>query len=369
MSSPTRASTTRVLIAVLVVVSVLAAGSASAQSVGGTVTVPAGTTHEGDLSVVSGTVIIDGTVDGSLEGVAGSIVITGTVTGNVEAAAGSLTIAGTVEGNVESGTGSIVLREDGRIGGSVETGAGSLTIDGAVDGDVRAGVETLTIGETARIGGDLTYAAERVSISGDADINGTVERRDSLEIGIGPPFDFGFGLGGLLASGTFALFGFLVNFLLGAVLLVAAPGFARRVADTGRTEVPKSGIAGLLAFFGIPVGLVALAITIVGLPLSLAGIFVYLLLLWVSFVYGGLVTGTWLLSLADYDSRWAGLALGLAIPALLAFVSLGGILGFLYILLGLGAFVLSALAVRRGGDERPPAGHDRDEPTEGPQPT
>jgi ABC-type transport system involved in multi-copper enzyme maturation permease subunit len=79
----------------------------------------------------------------------------------------------------------------------------------------------------------------------------------------------------------------------------------------------------LLALVGIPVALAALAVTIVGIPLSIAGFVTYLLVLWVAFVYGAVVAGTWLLDLGGYESRWGALAVGL------------------------GAFALSALALRR----------------------
>ncbi|MFC7132794.1 MULTISPECIES: hypothetical protein [Salinibaculum] len=364
----------RRLLVVVLVVTLLATGPASAQSVrgGGTVTVPAGTVHEGDLTVVSGTVIIDGTVDGSIEGVAGSIVVSGTVTGDVGAAAGSVTIRGTVEGDVESATGAVSVLDGARVGGNVEAGAGSLTLDGAVDGNVRAGVGTLTVGDTARIGGDLTYAADTVAIADGAQVDGTTRQVDSLSVDVGVPVVGDLALFGVFTGWVFAIFGFLVNFLLGAALLLAGPRFSARVTETGRETAVESGVAGIVTFLAIPVVLVIVAITIIGIPLSLAGLFGYLLLLWAAFVYGALITGTWLLSLADYDSTWGGLALGLLVPAVLSVVWLGGILSFLYTLLGLGAFVLSALAVRRGGDgEAPAAGQQPppdEESSEGPQP-
>lgn len=368
-------ATARRLFVVLLVVSLLAVAPASAQSVrgGGTVTVPAGTVHEGDLSVVSGSVVIDGTVDGSLQGIAGSVVVTGTVTGDVEAAAGSMTIRGTVEGNVESATGSVSILEGARVGGNVEAGSGSLSIAGTVAGNVRADVGSLTVAETANIGGDLTYATESFSIADGAEITGTTRQVDSLAVDVGVPF-VGFGdVGALFATSVFAFFGFLVNLLLGGVLLFAAPRFADRVTDAGRSETLETSVFGLVAFVGIPIALVLLAITIVGLPLSLAGIFAYLLLLWVAFVYGALIVGTWLLSLAGYDSRLGGLVVGLLVPAVLALVFLGDILSFIYLILGLGAFVRAALAVRRGRELPPTEGEremtdEDEESTDGPQP-
>lgn len=340
----------RRLLLVVLAVSLFAA-PAAAQDVrsGGTVTVPAGTVHEGDLAVFGGSIVVDGTVDGSIQGVAGSITVTdsGTVRGNVEGTAGSVTIRGVVEGDLQAAAGSVAVTEGGRIGGSLEAGAGTLAIDGAVGGDVRAGVETLTVSETARIGGDLTYDAGTVSIAEGAQVGGTTRQVDSISIDAGIPF---VGIGPFFSTGIFAVLGFLVNVMLGAVLLVAAPGFARRVADTGADDPLTTGLAGLVALVGVPIALIAVAFTVVGIPLTIAGILTFLLVLWAAFVYGAILVGTWLLSLADYDSLWGGLAVGLVLASVVSLAPFGGLLSFAYLLLGLGAFARSVLALRRGGD-------------------
>jgi len=339
----------RLAVLVVVVLALAAVPVVSAQTVesGGTVTIPPDTTREGNISATAGTVIVEGTLDGNLEGFAGSVLITGTVTGDVEAVAGSVTISGTVEGDVEAAAGAVTVSQGGRVGGSLRAGTGSLTVEGTVEGDVEAGAETLTVGETATIGEDLRYDAETVSIADGAAISGTVERVDEVSVDVGLPFGGGFD-GPLFPPGFFAVFGFLVNALLGVALLLAAPGFACRVTDTGTSETRKSAGVGLLALVGIPVGLVVLAVTVVGIPLSIAGFVTYLLVLWVAFVYGALVVGTWLLDRGGYESRWGALAVGLLVPAVASLLPLGWVVTLAYLLVGLGAFALAALALRRG---------------------
>jgi cytoskeletal protein CcmA (bactofilin family) len=337
------------LIAVLLLATVPVA---SAQEVrgGGAVTVPAGTVHEGDLALFGGSVLIEGTVDGDVEGLAGSITVVGTVTGDIEAAAGSVTVQGVVDGNVEAAAGSVTVAEGARIGGNLETGTETLTIDGTVDGTVEAGVQTLRVGDSAVIGGDLRYDGETIVIADGATIGGVAERVDRISVGLPGPFvgDVDFGGAFDVLGATFVL---AVNVVLGAILLVAAPRFARRVATTGTTDAARSGLAGLATLVGVPVALVVTALTIVGLPLAAVGIGLYLVVLWVGFVYGALVAGTALLGLADRESRWIALLVGLLVPTLAGVVDIGWLIGLAYLLLGLGAFTLSVLAVRRGGDE------------------
>ncbi|MFC7133515.1 MULTISPECIES: bactofilin family protein [Salinibaculum] len=337
----------------LVVVLLLAAVPvASAQEVrgGGAITVPAGTVHEGDLSVVGGSVLVDGTVDGSIEGLAGSIVVTGTVTGDIEAAAGSVTIQGVVEGNVEAAADTVTIANGGRVDGDVAAGAQTLAIDGIVGGNVDAGVATLRLSEATVISGNLRYGSGTTVVDDGATVLGTTERVDGISVAVPAPFVGDFDVGSVLPTGVFVTLGFVVNFLLGALLLVVAPRFARRVTETGTTDAVRTGVAGIATFVGVPVALTLTAVTIVGIPLALAGFGVYALVLWLAFVYGALVVGTYLLGLTDRTSAWGALAVGLAVPAVASFVDLGGIVGFLYLLFGLGAFTLSVLAVRRGGE-------------------
>jgi cytoskeletal protein CcmA (bactofilin family) len=352
------------LIVVLVLGTAPAVASAQEVRTGGAVTVPAGTTQTGDITVFGGTVVVQGTLDGDIDGAAGSVLIAGTVTGDVEVAAGSVTVTGTVEGDLDTGAGSVTVAEGGRVGGSLSTGAGEVRIAGAVDGDAEIGTDRLTVAPTARIGGNLRYDAETVQIA-DGVVAGTVERVDGLRVDAGPPFFDG---GSLFSGPAFLVFGFLTNALLGALLLLAAPGFARRIVETGTGQPARSAGAGVLTLIGVPVGLVVLAITVVGLPLSLVGFFVFLPLLWVAFVYGAIVVGSWLLGFADSDSRPGALVVGLAVPTVASLVPFSGLLDLAYLLLGLGAFALSALALRRG--DRPLVGGSGREPTDpGTEPT
>lgn len=362
----------RRILPVLVLVTALATvpATAGAQQVGGSVTVPPGTTQTGDISVVGGTVVVEGTLDGSLDGFAGSVLVTGTVTGDVEVAAGSVTISGTVEGDVEAAAGAVTVTESGRVGGSLSAGAGDVSIDGTVAGDVAAGADRFSLGPTARVGGNVRYDAETVDIADGASVGGTVERVDGVSVDVGVPFVGNIDLGDSLVPWPLGfLLSVLTNAVLGAILLFGAPRFARRVTDTGTGRPAVSAGVGLGTLVGIPAVLVALAITIVGIPVSIAGLLVYLPLLWVGFVYGAILTGTWLLGRAGYDSLWGGLAVGLVLPALVSLVGLSWLLDLAYLLLGLGALALSALALRRGDWQLPGQGDEPAEAGTGGEPT
>ena len=343
MSNSFRLQTVLTGIVVLVVVSSLFAGVASARSgIGGTTTVESGETVS-SLSGVYGTIIIEGTVTGDVSGLAGDVLIRegGVVEGNLDVAAGSIRIDGTVQGSVSTGSGAVRIGETGVVQGTFDVGAGNVEIDGTIDGDVTIGADTIRLGDAATIGGSLTYDGD---LQGNREaVQGTITRDSSINVGPGifdniQPF----------ADFVFTLSILFLNFVLGALLLVLFPGFSERVADRVSTDPVRTGLVGLGFLIAVPLLLIAIAITIIGIPVALAGGLAFLMFVWIGIVYGRFALGYWLLSYTDVDNRWAALALGLVIGAALGQIPLlGGLVNFVIFLLGLGALVLG-LYRRRG---------------------
>ncbi|NHX36488.1 MULTISPECIES: bactofilin family protein [Halolamina] len=336
------------LTAVLVVLLPLASGIATAQStgqVGGTIVIDAGETVDG-IEGVAGTIVVRGTVDGDLSGTAGTILITesGTVTGDVQGAAGSVVVAGTVEGDVQVGAGSFDLTETGAIRGNLDVGAGSVTVAGTVGGNVRAGGDTVTLGPNADVGGEFRYDAEQFTRSDGATVAGGVIEDDSIR---GDTVRFG---GFSIPSWFDTAFGFVTSVVLGAVLLLVSPRFSAGVASRVGSSPAVTAAAGLLALIGIPVLLVLVAVTIIGLPFSLAGFAAYGIALWIASVYGKYAVGSWLLSLAGLEHRWFALLVGVIGFLLLGLIPVvGGIAELVAVVLGLGAV---ALGLRDGYEKR-----------------
>ncbi len=326
---------------VLVAVAVLAVvpGVVAAKSgVGGTIVVEEGETVS-NVEAAGGSVIVRGTVTGDVSAVAGSVYVPGTVEGDVEAAAGEVTIDGTVEGDVSAAGGTVRLERNGTVGGSFEAGGGLVVIDGRIDGDAVVGADTIRLGEAAVIGGSLRYdgtlVGNREAVAGD------VVRDASITFGLGPVLQ-------PLATWLFTLYTFVVNLVLGAILLLLFPRFAGGVADRVRTEPLRTGAVGFAVLLGIPLLLVALALTIVGIPFTIAGGVLFALVAWFGLIYGRFAIGAWLLGYVDVANRWLALVVGLLVGAVLGLIPLvGGLLNFLIFLLGLGALVRGLYHHRR----------------------
>jgi cytoskeletal protein CcmA (bactofilin family) len=314
---------------------------------GGTVIVGPDETIDG-LEAFGGDVTVLGTVDGDLSGFAGSVTIAGNVTGSVDVAAGSLHVEGTVGGDVEAGAGSVTIARDGVVAGNLDVGAGAVSIDGTVLGNARIGADLITLGPTAHLAGNLDYDGDLRGRDA-ARIDGAVTQDPDLEVG-------GFlsstplaGVGDALFSAYF----FLVNLLMGALLLLLFPRFTAGLTSDSRDRPGRTSLAGIVAFLGVPVGLVVVGLTIVGLPFSLLGVAGYVLALWIGAVYGRLVVGAWLLDLVDREGRWLALVVGLLVIELVRRVPvLGGLAELFVLVLGLGGLALALVRTSRRRRDR-----------------
>ena len=326
-----------VVVALLLQVGTGIAAAQSVEGATGTVVVEAGETVS-SIEAFASTIVIRGTVTGDVAGAAGTIHITetGRVGGNVEAAAATIRIDGTVDGDVAAAGATVELSETGSVGGALEAGANYALVDGAVAGDVSVGAETLELGPNADVGGTFRYDAGTFTQDPEASVAGGVVRDASLRQTAGPDFQ-----PLAIPSWVGIVYGLVASLLLGVVLLAIFPAFSTGVATRVADEPVKTGGVGLLTLVGVPVLLLLLAVTIIGIPLTLLGAAAFGLAVWVGSVYGQYAVGTWVLSMFDVDNRWLALVVGLVGFALLGAIPvLGGILEFIAFLLGLGAVAL-----------------------------
>ncbi|UPW01564.1 polymer-forming cytoskeletal protein [Halorussus gelatinilyticus] len=333
-----------VLAALVVLAAVPAPVAADETRSGGTVVVEAGETVNEDLTAFGGTVVVRGTVNGDVTAFGGNVFVDGRVNGDLEAFAGNVRVNGTVTGNVTAAGGNFLLAQGGEIGGELETAAGNVVVEGEIGRDARVGAGTIRLGPSAVVGGDFVYDGDLDRASG-ARIDGRVREEPNVNLGVG--------VGGpLFPDWLGAVYGFLVNFVLGAVALLVFPRFSAGVASRAIADPLRSAGVGLLLFVGVPILLVLLFVSLVGIPLGLFGVLLYAVALWLGYVYGAFALGGWLAGVADNDSKWVALAVGLVAVSLVGFVPiLGGLVQFVVLLLGLGALALGGRRRYGGRDE------------------
>lgn len=211
---------------------------------GGTVTIGPDETHEGDLEVTAGDVLIEGTVDGDLTATGGTVTVTGNVSGDVTATAGSVIIEGTIEDDLTATGGDVHVRAPATVAGLVRATGGTITVDGTVDGDARLDGDSVRIGPTATIDGDLTYSADETTISEDAEITGTVSETDRDDLGMAPFSDVSLpDIPDAALTPLAGLYLFCANFALGAILLVAAPDSAITSPTTASIDRSSAAVS------------------------------------------------------------------------------------------------------------------------------
>lgn len=339
------------------------------------VTVPPGETIDDTLVVAGDSVNIDGTVNGDLIAFVREVRIRGTVKGNVISFAERIEVEGVVEGSVLSAggwvetrgqiirnlyavAGSVRIGDQGRVGGNVTVFAGEGTVEGAVGKDFTAYSARATgwgpfrssgrgglfyVMAPAHIGRNLTL---KVDNSGNArvDSGATIGGRTDIRIPQPQPSKY--------RTATFYVWQTIwlaAAFLTGLVLFWLAPPFARAYLDTSRALLIAGGI-GLLAIAGAPVAAIIAGITLVGLPLGLMT-----LALWMAAGYLAKIVLAGFLGralLASHGNAQPSKALMLLTGLVPVFIAInlpyvGGFIEFLFIVLGLGAFVTTGYRASR----------------------
>lgn len=309
-----------------------------------------------DLTSFGGTIVVRGTVEGDLTAVGGNIVIErdAEVTGSVEATGGNIRIAGTVGGDVSATGGNVFVTRTATVAGRLEAAAGRIDVAGQVGGDAMLAGGSVTLASTATIDGDVEYDTGEDGAFTDegATVRGSVTRNEKLS-GTDEGVEFP-----AVSGPVFGVYGFLVNVVVGALLLLVLPRTTERIADRVKNAPLRTGGIGLGALIGVPIGLALVAITIVGLPVTLAGLVAYGLAVWIATVYGRYAVGAVIVSYTDVESRWVALFVGLVVVAVLVRIPvLGGVIEFVVLLLGLGAIADRLYRFVRGqyGPEPPAA--------------
>jgi hypothetical protein len=314
-------------------------------------------TVNGDVYVAGGQVLVDGIINGDLLAVGGVIFIPGTVTQNIRTAGGQVNISGNVGrnitvvgGNVDissdaSAVGSIVgaggnFNLNAPIGKDAAIGAGNLNINSTVSRDLMAAVGTLRLSSNARVGGDITYWSEEdASIAESATILGNVEKKTSPKFTEPQASKKAMeGIGSFLKVTSL-----LSTLLIGIIMIRLYPNLSKRTVKTINEKAPTSLAAGFALIILTPILALLLMITVIGLPISLAllfiwGAFLYLGRIFV-FIWGGR-------KVISYFRNKESMTLSLVIGALVYYALtilpfIGWVIKLAVVILGLGAFSLA----------------------------
>lgn len=298
----------------------------------------------GDAFIAGGNVRVGAAVRQGLYVGGGRVVINGTVQRNARIGGGTVEIApqAKIAGNLSIGGGEV--RVSGAIDGYLQAGGGHVYIDAVIGGDVEVGGGAVELGPNARIGGRMRYASrEDLKRDPAAQVQGGVARltlRAAWPVPSRVQENFGRGVGWVWSVGLA---------LMAALLVVAVPRIQASIGATLRGRWALSLLIGFIALVCIPAAAMIAIFTVVGVPLALGGMALYLALLLLGYVCAGIALGGWALQrlqparAAQTGWRVAAAVLGmLAISLLGRLPWLGGLVVLAALLLGVGALLLQA---------------------------
>lgn len=254
---------------------------------------------DGDMFCAGQTVTISGRVKGDVICAGQTVRISGTVDGDVRLAAQTATIEGTVGGSLSVAAENARLERDasvardfsvvatglmsaGTVGRDLYVTADTATVDGPVARDVGGQTDRLILAGGARVGGAVSYVSDRdLQRDAGAEVGGRVSRQiperqeDS----------------GAAVWGPIRLFGAVSLLLTALFLVLLVPGVFHAVAGRARRSLGLTVLTGLIAAIVAPVLIIALMLTVVGIPLGLFLLAVWLVLLFLSGPFAAYLAG------------------------------------------------------------------------------
>ncbi len=319
----------------------------------------------GNAFEAGGSVTLGEAVPGNAFLSGGDVEVTGSVGRNLFAAGGEVTLAAQVDGSARMAGGTLRVAPEARVVGNATLAGGSITVDGPIDGDLRAFGERLTV--NGQVNGDVQFAGDELRLGPGARIGGSVVYTGDSRLTIDPAARVAGAIKRItderdwrrLTHGATIVGGITVSLgmvLLGALLVLALPRFSREAAASIRRLPWQSLGLGCAMLIGVPLLLVMLVVTLIGIPLAVMLAFAYGALLVLGWLVAALFIGDTVLERIDskkLDSPWwRALFLLLAIVAIAFFrqVPVAGPLvwGVLF-LAGIGAFTLRAWEGFKGG--------------------
>ncbi len=334
----------------------------------GTVKVAEGESIDDTVFLAGKTAIVAGVVDGDVFAAAERVEITGTVRGNIYSAAETVTIAGEVGGNVHAAGKSIevdskvggsaflagrnvivtedselarggyfageTVRSKGRVGRDLIFAAETMELSGSVERNVRGYGSEVTVSSSGSVGGDLQLTVpsqDAVEVDDGAIVSGEtiidIEEKEDRRAFLYPGFYFG-----VLAKA-------LAMLLMGLVLVRLFPSLLPPAPESSKEVLRDMGF-GFVALVATPVVMLLIALTLIGIPVSIVLGMVYAVLLFLSTLVVAYFAA---LRLPTPDHRRLVLNTGASLLAILFVVAIpfvGPGLNFLVHIFGMGCLVV-----------------------------
>jgi cytoskeletal protein CcmA (bactofilin family) len=339
--------------------------------------VPAGQVVEGPLLMSGNNIRVDGKVDGDLYATGTDVFISGEVTGDIIAAGQNISISGPVKGDLRLAAQNIRLhgvtqgsatlfcqdldfnqqaiinkdmllfarsaRLQGDLQRNLKGSLQSLYLSGKIGQNLQLyNVEHLELDE-AQIGGDLSYrSTNKAVISPGTTINGEEKWRQPSPAQPAPQNKLpSWGIwGGLLIN-------FLGLLIVWGIIKAWRPHLWSQIAEKAGQNLAGSIGIGLLLLLATPILVLVLFLTVIGIPLGIILLLIYMVALYVSILIAAQFLSQILRERMNYSGHdiWPVLALVLLLMLAVKIPFVGWILGLIILSFGLGS-ILKTLSAK-----------------------
>lgn len=235
----------------------------------------------GDVFCAGQDINISGIVHGDVICAGQTVNISGTVDGDVRLAGQDVNLGARVGGNATVGGQSFVLQSNGSVGGDVTSGAqnatlngkigrdmvigsGNVTINSVVGRNIKAQAGQMKLGSGANVGGNIDITSRNhVTKDKGAVVSGKISRtvpKNETKPKHGAIFGFGI---------IWFIYWFLAMLVTALVLTLLFPRLFKSVTDRGLPGPWKALGVGFAASILVPVIIVLIAASLIGLPLAI----------------------------------------------------------------------------------------------------
>ena len=311
----------------------------------------------GDLMAIGSSITVNGRVEGDIIALAQNIIINGEVGGNVRVIGSYININGLIARNLNAFGSEVLIGENTKIGWDVLLGAISARVNGDISGSIDSYVQkifingrvgknvsiriyknkdadSLVIDKSAVINGDLSYSANKKLIVPENNIAGQInfnqtETKES---------------GALTLWAWSRVFSILSIILIGLIIIFALPKQTYNLIELTKKKYLKSLLVGAIVLLIVPVLSIIMLFTIIGIPLSLVLICLWLAGIFIAKTLAALMLGELIIKGALKNKKahlfWSLLLGAVLISLLFSLPWFGWFLRIIIICLTLGSILI-----------------------------
>lgn len=311
----------------------------------------------GDLMAIGSSITVNGRVEGDIIALAQNIIINGEVGGNVRVIGSYININGLIARNLNAFGSEVLIGENTKIGWDVLLGAISARVNGDISGSIDSYVQkifingrvgknvsiriyknkdadSLVIDKSAVINGDLSYSANKKLIVPENNIAGQInfnqtETKES---------------GALTLWAWSRVFSILSIILIGLIIIFALPKQTYNLIELTKKKYLKSLLVGAIVLLIVPVLSIIMLFTIIGIPLSLVLICLWLAGIFIAKTLAALILGELIIKGALKNKKahlfWSLLLGAVLISLLFSLPWFGWFLRIIIICLTLGSILI-----------------------------